>query len=199
MKVLMPSKHKVLLTLIHCVHLFINSCKSLTSPIHFYQVKSHQKCAKINLEKKQRIVIIGAGPTGLGVAYRLYELGVLRSRTQVAILEQTDEPGGLASSYRDKYGFLWDNGGHVIFSHYPYYDRVLDKAVSEWTYHSRAAYAYMMGSSGRRRFIPYPVQNNIHLFEEGLKRHPKYKKASTFVEWFVNNFEVLLFMRKDKY
>ena len=159
----------------------------------------HEECFKVDLEKKQRIVIIGAGPTGLGVAYRLYELGVLCSKTQVVILEQTNEPGGLSSSYRDEHGFLWDNGGHVIFSHYPYYDRVLDNAVSEWKYHHRAAYVYMMGSSGKRRFIPYPVQNSIHLLDkeeqdkalrglEEMLRHSKHKNASNFDEWLVNNF-----------
>ena len=60
---------------------------------------------KIDLHKKQRIVIIGAGPTGLGVAHRLYELGVLQSKTQVVILEQAHQAGGLASSYRDHMAF----------------------------------------------------------------------------------------------
>ena len=162
------------------------------------------------MEKKQRIVIIGAGPTGLGVAYRLYELGVLRSKTQVIIVEQRSDAGGLASSYRDENGFNWDNGGHVILSHYSYYDHVLDKAVSEWKYHTRAAYAYMMGSSGVQRFVPYPVQRSIHLFDkeeqekalmglEDIVGHPKYQNVSNFDEWLVNNFGEGLcevFMRK---
>ncbi len=91
-----------------------------------------QKCYEIDPNTTQRIVLIGAGPTSLGAAHRLYELGILRSKTQVIILEQEAEPGGLASSYRDSHGFLWDYGGHVVFSHYPYFDKVLDEAVSEW-------------------------------------------------------------------
>ena len=87
----------------------------------------------IDRNKTQRIVMIGAGPTTLGAAYRLYELGVLASNTQVVILEQEDGPGGTASSYRDSNGFLWDNGGHVVFSHYPYFERVLNKSVQEWS------------------------------------------------------------------
>ena len=111
-------------------------------------------------------MIIGAGPTGLGAAYRLLELGVMSSKTEVIILEMEKEAGGLASSYRDKNGFLWDNGGHVVFSHYPYFDRVLNQAVQRWNKLSRASYAYMMGSSGRRKFIPYPVQHNIHVMDK---------------------------------
>ena len=191
-------------------HVYLSNTLSHDIHVTFYQVSSHQRCFNINMEKKQRIVITGAGPTALGVAYRLYELGVLRSKTQVVILEQTSEAGGLASSYRDENGFLWDNGGHVIFSHYPYYDHVLNKAVPEWENHIRAAYAYMMGSSGKRRFVPYPVQNSIHLFDKeeqekalkGLEEivgHPKYKNVTNFDEWLVNNFGEGLcevFMRK---
>ena len=165
---------------------------------------------KIDLEKKQRIVIIGAGPTGLGVAHRLYKLGVLRSNTQVVILEQAQEAGGLVSSYRDQQGFLWDNGGHVVFSHYPYYDHVLDEAVMEWEKRSRAAYAFMMGSSGKRKFIPYPVQNSIHMMDdkeqskslqglENIAQHPISEKPKDFDEWLVRNFGEGLcevFMRK---
>ena len=169
-----------------------------------------QVCVKIDQTKKQRIVIIGAGPTGLGVAHRLFELGVLHSSTQVVILEQAERAGGLASSYRDPQGFLWDNGGHVVFSHYPYYDHVLDKAVTQWERRSRAAYAFMMGSSGKRKFIPYPVQNSIHLMDEeeqsrslqGLEEitlHPILEKSTNFDEWLVRNFGEGLcevFMRK---
>ncbi len=66
----------------------------------------------------QRIVIIGCGPTALGASLRLKELGILRQDVQVLILEKSDAPGGLSRSFRDKQGFLWDLGGHVVFSHY---------------------------------------------------------------------------------
>ena len=97
-----------------------------------------------------------------------------------------------------------------MFSHYPYYDHVLDKAVTQWEKRSRAAYAFMMGSSGKRKFIPYPVQNSVHVMDEkeqiqslrGLKditRHPIPGKPSNFDEWLVRNFGEGLcevFMRK---
>ena len=163
----------------------------------------------IDLEKKQRIVIIGAGPTALGAAHRLHELGVSRSRTQVIVLEQTSKPGGLATSERDQEGFLWDMGGHVVFSHYEYFTTVLDKVVTKWNKRVRAAYAFMKGSDGVRRFIPYPVQNNIHVMDKtdcdrSLKGLEKLvsntsKKPTNFDEWLLMNFgEGLcdIFMRK---
>ena len=46
------------------------------------------------------------------------------------VLEQQETPGGLASSYRDQNGFLWDNGGHVVFSHYPHFTQILRQSQS---------------------------------------------------------------------
>ena len=100
-----------------------------------------------------RIVIIGAGPTGIGAAWRLHELG----HTNWLIVESGDHAGGLASSVVDASGFTWDLGGHVLFSHYPYFDRAMDTALGDaWVEHVREAWVWM-----RDRWIPYPFQNNV--------------------------------------
>lgn len=101
-----------------------------------------------------RVLIIGAGPTGLGAAYRMQELGF----GGFTLLEAQNHPGGLAGSHVDDKGFTWDTGGHVQFSHYDYYDRVLDQALErDWLYHERESWVWIKG-----RFVPYPFQNNIH-------------------------------------
>ena len=164
----------------------------------------------VTATEKQRIVIIGAGPTGLGAAHRLVKLGVLRSNTQVIVLDQQGTPGGLASSYRDRNGFLWDNGGHVVFSHYPYFTQTLTEAVSEWNQHTRAAYAFIKGSDGIRRFVQYPVQENIYAMDkvdrenslkglEEITNNPSQQKPANFDQWLLKNFGTGLcnvFMRK---
>ena len=100
-----------------------------------------------------RIVIVGAGPTGLGAAHRLHEQG----RTGWTLVEAAAEPGGLAASVVDPQGFTWDLGGHVLFSHYEYFDRLMDELLGEaWLQHVRESWVWM-----RERFIPYPLQNNI--------------------------------------
>ncbi|HEX6598008.1 MAG TPA: NAD(P)-binding protein [Gemmatimonadaceae bacterium] len=100
-----------------------------------------------------RIVIIGAGPTGLGAGYRLRELGY----DNFLMLEASDHVGGLASSERSANGFIYDIGGHVLFSHYEYFDRLFDKLLGdEYQLLLRESWVWMCD-----RFLPYPFQNNI--------------------------------------
>jgi protoporphyrinogen oxidase len=139
-----------------------------------------------------RFLIIGAGPTGLGAAYRLKELGVSDFR----VLEQTAIPGGLAASFTDDQGFTWDIGGHVQFSHYRYFDDLMLKALGAdgWLNHQRESWAWMDG-----RFVPYPVQNNIRYLPkekmwaclEGIisaNLQPATTRPANFREWILSRF-----------
>ena len=100
-----------------------------------------------------KIVIIGAGPTGLGAAYRLNELGYKNFQ----LYERAPHIGGLASSFTDSAGFTWDIGGHVMFSHYKYYDDVFDKLMGkDYQLNMRECWVRMFNS-----WVPYPFQNNI--------------------------------------
>lgn len=115
-------------------------------------------------DHEPRIVILGAGPTGLGAGYRLRELGY----SNFHIYEKHGYLGGLAHSFRDDAGFTWDIGGHVMFSHYTYYDRVFDRLMGdEFTLNDRESWVRMMG-----RWVPYPFQNNIRHLPPGLLRVP---------------------------
>lgn len=101
---------------------------------------------------QKKIVIIGAGPTGLGAAHRLKEKGM----TDFVVLERNDHVGGLSASFQRE-GYTVDIGGHVLFSHYPYFDEVIEKALGgQYLQHQREAWVWM-----QNRFIPYPFQNNI--------------------------------------
>jgi protoporphyrinogen oxidase len=105
------------------------------------------------MSDQKRIVIIGAGPTGLGAGYRLRELGY----ENFLMLEARGKVGGLASSEKSAGGFTYDIGGHVLFSHYEYFDRLFDKLLgSEYQELMRESWVWMCD-----RFLPYPFQNNI--------------------------------------
>src|SRR5687768_9639366 len=106
-----------------------------------------------------KIVIIGAGPTGLGAGYRLKELGYKNFQ----IYDRLPYIGGLASSFTDSAGFTWDIGGHVMFSHYKYYDQCFEDLMgSDFQLNMRECWVRMFNS-----WVPYPFQNNIrHLPKE---------------------------------
>ena len=108
-----------------------------------------------------KLVIIGAGPTGLGAAYRLQELGY----SNWEIYERNPYVGGLAGSFKDNKCFTWDIGGHVLFSHYDYVDKLVDKLLAgEYLLHQRDAWIWLLNS-----WVPYPFQNNIrHLPKKAL-------------------------------
>ncbi len=139
-----------------------------------------------------RLIIIGAGPTGLGAGWRLHEL----NHNDWLIVEAAAEAGGLARSFVDDKGFTWDIGGHVQFSHYEYFDRVMDNLLGAdgWNHHQRESWIWM-----RDRFIPYPLQNNLHRLPaddlnqclQGLvdlaTQVPK-KMPHTFEDWILSKF-----------
>jgi protoporphyrinogen oxidase len=105
--------------------------------------------------EQTEIAIIGSGPTGIGAALRLLELG----HTDFLLIDAAETPGGLASSHLDPQGFTWDFGGHVQFSHYAKFDEYMDLALppEAWLWHDRESWIWF-----KNRFIPYPFQNNLH-------------------------------------
>lgn len=143
------------------------------------------------LTNDRRVVILGAGPTGLGAAYRLKELG----HDNFHIYDRDQRVGGLATSYTDDQGFVWDIGGHVQFSHYRYFDNLMDRALGhKWLDHERESWIWMEG-----RFAPYPLQNNIRYLRpettwkclQGLIRlykQPFSGKPANFREWIDASF-----------
>lgn len=137
----------------------------------------------------KKIIIIGAGPTGLGAAYRLKELGVL----DWEIYEKNSYVGGLCASFKDDKDFTWDIGGHVLFSHYKYVDNLVNKLLGdEYLLHRRNAWIWVAN-----RWIPYPFQNNIRYLPKdkvlkcliGLLEAKSNKESpKNFKEWCLSIF-----------
>jgi len=139
----------------------------------------------------KRIVIIGAGPTGLGAGYRLAELGY----DDWAIYECHDYVGGHASSFVDEQGFTWDEGGHVIFSHFPYFDRLIEKLLGDEIC-ERARESWILT---RGTWVPFPFQNNLRYLPEDVQvecllgaaqvwGRPDRGSSNNFREWILATF-----------
>jgi len=137
-----------------------------------------------------KIIIVGAGPAGLGAAYRLNERGYANWK----VVERHDYVGGLSASFRDAHDFTWDVGGHVLFSHYEPFDRMVDEALgTRYLEHLRESWIRICS-----RWVPYPFQNNLRylprqtlheclmgLYAISMNGH---RKPGNFGDWILCTF-----------
>jgi protoporphyrinogen oxidase len=106
------------------------------------------------------VVIIGAGVTGLCAGWELLRNGY----TDFTILESAPEAGGLSGSVVDPNGFTWDHGGHVVFSHYGEFDRLLlDLMGDEVEHHDRSSLIFHRHG---RPWVPYPFQDHPRYLDQ---------------------------------
>ena len=96
-------------------------------------------------------LIIGAGPTGIGAAVRLGQLGA-----DYLVVEAADRVGGMATSVTDEHGFTWDLGGHVLHSHFVEFDQAVTVSGVQLNSIRRNGWVWMDG-----RLIRTPVQQNL--------------------------------------
>ncbi len=141
------------------------------------------------MSAEPRIVVIGAGPTGLGAAHRLCELG----HRDFDLYEASAEVGGLARSVVDEAGFTWDMGGHVQFSHYRTFDALMERWLGDrWLDHERHASVWMRG-----RFVSYPLQHHLGELGDEIARECRRglsvvadlaPSRENFRDWIVSTF-----------
>lgn len=111
------------------------------------------------------VVIIGAGPGGLGTGWRLLEQGF----SDFVIVEKNPYPGGLSASFQTPAGFIFDLGGHVFFSRDAYFLQVAEsllKPAGEINFRTRQASVYL-----GHQVIPYPFQDNIPALPPAYQYH----------------------------
>lgn len=104
-------------------------------------------------------------------------------------------------------------GGHVLFSHYKYFDDCIDEALpkaEDWLIHERLSYARC-----KDVWVPYPFQNNVYMLPEeetvrcvddmidaALEARTTTTKPKNFDEWIVRRMGTRiadLFMRPYNY
>jgi len=115
-----------------------------------------------------RFTVLGAGPTGLGAAWRLTNPSGAASGNAAKrldnclpflLLDESATAGGRAASVTTPEGFTFDYGGHILFPHPEYgeFIALLTRVIPEW--HSSTP---VRGVWIENRLIPTPVQRNIH-------------------------------------
>jgi len=92
----------------------------------------------------------------------------------------------------DPNGFTWDLGGHVVFSHFGEFDRLLDEVMDgDVAEHERASYVRYAD-----RWVPYPFQNNLRYLPAeaaydcllGLIESNGGREAADFATWMEETF-----------
>src|SRR3989304_3651694 len=137
----------------------------------------------------KKVVILGAGPTGLGAAYQLQNLGY----ENWALYEKNNFIGGLSASFKDTKGFTWDVGGHIIFSKNAYFNKLVNELLGDdCLFHERESWIWL-----RDTFIRYPFQNNFHFLPgdivlecvSGLLKNLGHENSyRNFEEWMCHYF-----------
>jgi len=136
-----------------------------------------------------KIGILGAGISGLSAAAMITDAGL----GEVCVLEQEEQPGGLAST-KVIDGYVFDlHGGHVFNSRYEEVRRwVFDRMPeTEWVYQRRKAMVLFKG-----RVIDYPFEFALYQLDpvealeclEGFKHSGSGDEPLNYFDWLIWKF-----------
>lgn len=135
-----------------------------------------------------KVVILGAGLTGLSAAYHLEKQGFF----DFSIFEKNTTPGGLARSVQTN-GFTFDYTGHLLHCNDAYFRKFLDTLLPKNSLSNvrRNSFVYT-----HNRFIPYPFQMNLNGLPDevvieclvGFTKRKHQIKPQNFQEWALKYF-----------
>ncbi len=138
-----------------------------------------------------KIVILGAGLTGLSSAYHLEKSNF----NDYKIFEKEKEVGGLCKSVTSD-GFTFDYTGHLLHIKSPYFKNFLEDTAGNlektFNLHTRRSFIY-----SNNIYTPYPFQTNLYglpsktiaeCIEGYVKRKKQIRKPQSFYEWTLKYF-----------
>jgi protoporphyrinogen oxidase len=130
------------------------------------------------------IIILGAGLTGLSIAYHLREKGI-----DFVIIEKEKKAGGLCRSIKSK-NYIFDYTGHFLHTKSDYVKSFVEKLIPGIPEVKRKSFIYLKG-----KLIPYPFQANLAyltLFDRLKSIFTYYFRKSkipeNLAEWFLTKF-----------
>lgn len=135
-----------------------------------------------------KILIIGAGLTGLSLAFSLEKKGFF----DYEIFEKDDSPGGLLKS-EIKQNFTFDRTGHFLHISNPEFKNFIEEVLGleNCNQIDRSSFIYSFN-----KFIPYPFQNHIKelpyniaksCFLEFIEK-PQINNPKNFYQWVLKYF-----------
>lgn len=136
-----------------------------------------------------RIVILGAGLTGLSTAYHLEKNNFFDFK----IFEKEQTHGGLARSIKHD-GFTFDYTGHFLHCNNSYFHSFLSTTMPKEQFNTIARKSFI---HTHNCFVPYPIQMNLfglpeevitECFSGFIKRKHQIKTPNNFREWVLKYF-----------
>jgi protoporphyrinogen oxidase len=143
-----------------------------------------------------RVVIIGAGLTGISTAYHLEKNGFFDYK----IFEKEAQIGGLCKSVQQD-GFTFDYTGHLLHINDNYFQDLIKNIVNLDNFNliARKSFVY-----SHEKYTPYPYQTNLYglptnVIEDcicgfvdrkkyNLSRNNKSKNTYSYYQWVLQNF-----------
>ena len=146
----------------------------------------------------KKIVILGAGLSGLSAAYHLQSLNNLRGEKKYFdIYEKKNKSGGLCRTER-KGEFLFDYSGHQIHLKNEYVKGLIKKLLKDnIKSHKRNAWVYVIN-----RYTKYPFQANLNALPKNMRdeclsgfyrasvnnRNKENEEFTDFEDWILGRF-----------
>jgi protoporphyrinogen oxidase len=129
-------------------------------------------------------VILGAGITGLSIAYHLK-----KKNKDFIIIEKEKSPGGLCRNVNID-GYTFNYTGHFLHCKTSYVENLARELLGDIKKIKRNSYVYL-----DKRIIPYPIQSNRRYLSPGLRIKTSIsnllrnkKTPENLEEWFIYNF-----------
>ncbi|QQR49472.1 FAD-dependent oxidoreductase [bacterium] len=136
-----------------------------------------------------KVVILGAGLTGLSTAYHLEKAGFF----DYQLFEKQDRAGGLLRSFQQD-GFTFDFTGHLLHISDSYFKSFLQTTANLdnfnlvqrrsgiYLHHQITDYPFQINLHGRDASVIYDCLNGF------INRHKSLKKPQNFYEWVLKYF-----------
>lgn len=147
------------------------------------------------MEKKEKIIIIGAGPAGLAAGLKLTE-----NKKNIIIFERDKQVGGISKT-KEYNGFRFDLGGHRFFTKSKEVNKLWEETLGEdFLERDRLSRIYY-----KEKFFDYPLTpfnalSNLGILESVFiilsytkSKISPYKEEKTFEQWVSNRFGNRLF------